>query len=142
MRSVIVVCGAAGDLTKRKLLPALYNLAQSALLSRDTAIVDKAGSRDRRRFRRVARQGHEARSPAGARSGALGLAPTPHLLNPGARRAAASPRPHDSLTRVDTEHGTRGNVLLLPRHPARVFRGSSASSARPGYLRGPAAGAA
>src|SRR5262245_4654957 len=38
-RCVMVVCGATGDLTKRKLIPALYNLAQSNLLSREFAIV-------------------------------------------------------------------------------------------------------
>ena len=35
----IVVLGAAGDLTKRKLLPALYNLKASGLLPRQLAIV-------------------------------------------------------------------------------------------------------
>jgi glucose-6-phosphate 1-dehydrogenase len=36
---VMVICGATGDLTKRKLLPALYNLAKEKLLARDFAIV-------------------------------------------------------------------------------------------------------
>jgi glucose-6-phosphate 1-dehydrogenase len=36
---VMVIFGATGDLTKRKLFPALYNLAKSDLLSRDFAIV-------------------------------------------------------------------------------------------------------
>ena len=35
----IVIFGAAGDLTKRKLLPALYNLKASGLLPRQLAIV-------------------------------------------------------------------------------------------------------
>jgi glucose-6-phosphate 1-dehydrogenase len=35
----IVIYGATGDLTKRKLIPALYNLAVGGLLSRDFAIV-------------------------------------------------------------------------------------------------------
>ena len=35
----IVVLGAAGDLTKRKLLPALYNLKASGLLPRQLAVV-------------------------------------------------------------------------------------------------------
>ncbi len=37
--SVMVIFGATGDLTKRKLFPALYNLAKSNLLSREFAIV-------------------------------------------------------------------------------------------------------
>jgi glucose-6-phosphate 1-dehydrogenase len=36
---VMVIFGASGDLTKRKLLPALYNLAQQGLLSKQFAII-------------------------------------------------------------------------------------------------------
>src|SRR5215469_13672435 len=36
---VMVIFGATGDLTARKLMPALYNLAKSNLLSREFAIV-------------------------------------------------------------------------------------------------------
>lgn len=38
----MVIFGAAGDLTKRKLIPALYNLAKNNLLSRDFAVVGLA----------------------------------------------------------------------------------------------------
>lgn len=36
---VMVICGASGDLTKRKLIPALYNLAKAKFLSHDFAII-------------------------------------------------------------------------------------------------------
>src|SRR5581483_10491888 len=36
---IMVIFGAAGDLTRRKLIPALYNLAKANLLSREFAIV-------------------------------------------------------------------------------------------------------
>ncbi len=39
---VMVIFGAAGDLTKRKLIPALYNLAQSNLLPKEFAVVGVA----------------------------------------------------------------------------------------------------
>ncbi|MBI1763048.1 MAG: glucose-6-phosphate dehydrogenase [Acidobacteria bacterium] len=39
---VMVIFGATGDLTKRKLFPALYNLAKANLLSREFAIVGTA----------------------------------------------------------------------------------------------------
>jgi glucose-6-phosphate 1-dehydrogenase len=39
---IMVIFGAAGDLTKRKLIPALYNLAKQQLLSREFAIVGVA----------------------------------------------------------------------------------------------------
>ena len=35
----MVIFGASGDLTKRKLIPALYNLAKDNLLSKDFALV-------------------------------------------------------------------------------------------------------
>ena len=35
----MVIFGAAGDLTRRKLIPALYNLARHELLSREFAVV-------------------------------------------------------------------------------------------------------
>ena len=39
---VVVIFGAAGDLTKRKLIPALYNLARSNLLPKEFAVVGVA----------------------------------------------------------------------------------------------------
>ncbi len=39
---IMVIFGAAGDLTQRKLIPALYNLAKANLLSREFAIVGVA----------------------------------------------------------------------------------------------------
>lgn len=41
---VMVIFGASGDLTKRKLIPALYNLAKSNLLSRQFAVIGIARS--------------------------------------------------------------------------------------------------
>ena len=39
---VVVIFGASGDLTKRKLLPALYHLEQSGLLPAEFAVVGVA----------------------------------------------------------------------------------------------------
>jgi glucose-6-phosphate 1-dehydrogenase len=41
---VMVIFGAAGDLTRRKLIPALYNLERSGLLSKEFAVVGVARS--------------------------------------------------------------------------------------------------
>src|ERR1700748_3704124 len=40
--TTVVIFGASGDLTKRKLLPALYHLEQSGLLPKDFAVVGVA----------------------------------------------------------------------------------------------------
>ena len=42
---IMVIFGAAGDLTRRKLIPALYNLAKAQLLSREFAILGVAHSK-------------------------------------------------------------------------------------------------
>ena len=39
---VMVIFGAAGDLTRRKLIPSLYNLAKHKLLSREFAVIGVA----------------------------------------------------------------------------------------------------
>ena len=39
----MVIYGAAGDLTKRKLIPALYNLATDGLLAKNFAVIGVAG---------------------------------------------------------------------------------------------------
>jgi glucose-6-phosphate 1-dehydrogenase len=43
---VMVIFGVSGDLTKRKLIPALLNLAQEGVLPKDFAIVGFAGNDD------------------------------------------------------------------------------------------------
>ena len=40
----MVIFGASGDLTRRKLIPALYNLAKNKLLSHDFAVIGVARS--------------------------------------------------------------------------------------------------
>lgn len=50
---IMVIFGAAGDLTKRKLVPALYNLKQSGLLSDNFAVIGVARAEfDDEEFRR------------------------------------------------------------------------------------------
>ena len=58
---VVVVFGASGDLARRKLLPALYDLAYEGLLPERYAIVGSGGSRlDDAAFRERAREGVES----------------------------------------------------------------------------------
>jgi glucose-6-phosphate 1-dehydrogenase len=56
----LVVFGASGDLARRKLFPALYDLAYEGLLPQRYAIVGSGGSRlDEADFRERARGGVE-----------------------------------------------------------------------------------
>jgi glucose-6-phosphate 1-dehydrogenase len=118
-----VVFGAMGDLTRRKLLPALYNLQANGLLPREFAFVGVA----RRALDDAAFRDYAA---AAARE----LAPRP----------AGAPAPADFTTRVhyvkgdfeapqtyealsaalahaDTEHGTSGNAIFYLATPPGEF---------------------
>ena len=54
---ILVIFGASGDLTRRKLLPAIYNLAEAALLPERFAIVGVARPRiDEKSFRQQMRE--------------------------------------------------------------------------------------
>ena len=54
----MVIFGASGDLTKRKLIPSLYNLSRSNLLPREFAVVGSASSEiSTEEFRKKIRQG-------------------------------------------------------------------------------------
>ena len=61
----IVIFGAGGDLTRRKLIPALYNLRRYGLLPRDVAIV-AVGRREAKREDVVAKVGADLREFATA----------------------------------------------------------------------------
>src|SRR6266545_3042428 len=65
----LVVFGASGDLTRRKLLPALYDLAYEGLLPEHYAIVGSGGSPRRRGGFRPSRRSRSARAAAPRRPG-------------------------------------------------------------------------
>lgn len=110
---VMVIFGASGDLTKRKLIPALYNLAKSDLLSREFAVVG------------VARSGmtiEAFRQKLSQDIRELATAPIEPVLWEwlGQRLYYVAgdigdPRSYQELRtvleKVDKEHGTRGNYL-------------------------------
>jgi glucose-6-phosphate 1-dehydrogenase len=109
----MVICGAGGDLMKRKLLPALCNLAQAGLLSQQFAIVG---------FSRGARSDEEFRKELTADIQSFATSPVePEIWkwfleriyyaggdfkDPSAYESLA-----DRLLKLDEKHATRGNVL-------------------------------
>lgn len=119
----IVIFGASGDLTHRKLLPALYNLAAQGLLRERYAIVGYARSGwDHDTFRDHARQGIEAYSR-------LPLDEELWKTFRDALTYVAEPfdEPHcfDSLTRhladLDAERATQGRRLYYCATPPSAF---------------------
>jgi glucose-6-phosphate 1-dehydrogenase len=110
---IVVIFGASGDLTKRKLLPALYHLEQSGLLPKDFAVVGVA--------RRPLGQTFAADMKEGIVSGG-GVENDDAKLDPFVNRIQYhamnfdDASGYDSLKQVladmDTKFGTKGNRLF------------------------------
>jgi glucose-6-phosphate 1-dehydrogenase len=119
----MVIFGASGDLTKRKLLPALYNLRKAGLLSEDFAVIGAARSAmTDDEFRGQAREdllgcdeGHS--DPAVVDWLVLRL----HYVT----LDAASPEAYGELAAkiavVDKDHGTGANVLYYLATAPNLF---------------------
>ncbi len=109
----MVIFGAAGDLTKRKLIPALYNLAKGNLLSKEFAVVGLARApMTTDEFRqRMTRDIQEFATDQVEPGLWEWFAKRLHYVSgnfedPNAYRAL-----RNELDQVDTEHGTRGNYF-------------------------------
>ena len=110
---IAVIFGASGDLTKRKLLPALYHLEQAGNLPENFAVVGVA--------RRPLEQSFAADMKEGIESGG-GVDATEDKLNPFVDRICYhamnfdDPSGYDALkellTQVDGKFGTQGNRLF------------------------------
>jgi glucose-6-phosphate 1-dehydrogenase len=110
---IMVIFGASGDLTKRKLIPALYNLAKDNLLSKEFALVG---------FARNELTSEQFRDMIGKEIGEYATTKVdPDLWHWFARRIyymagdfddpAAYEKLRDLLAQIDKEHGTRGNYF-------------------------------
>ena len=138
----IVIFGAAGDLTKRKLLPALYNLKATGLLAREVAIVG------------VARQekGHEQfRDEQSAAIKEFATRDVEGALWGGLRDALyyqagefTAPETYSKLAAllhdVERKHGTGGNVLFYLAVPPNFFAGIVQRLGEAGLVREDGAG--
>jgi glucose-6-phosphate 1-dehydrogenase len=138
---VMVIFGASGDLTKRKLIPALYNLARDGLLSEQFAVVG---------FARSGMSNEAFRDKLTREMKEFGTGPfDPDLWQRFVQRLYylsgdiqddnAFQQLQGQLAGIDKEHGTQGNYFYyLATSPdffppivqrlaaARVFRSASA----------------
>src|SRR5271167_2872547 len=110
---VMVIFGAGGDLTRRKLFPALYNLATDNLLSREFAVVGLAREpmnteQFREKFKNDIKQ-----FATGTLSEDLTewFARRIYYLSGEFGDPAAYAKLRDVLLQADKEHGTRGNYF-------------------------------
>src|SRR5258708_1096771 len=119
----MVIYGAAGDLTKRKLIRGLYNLASDGLLSKEFAVVGFAR-------REMNTDEFRAQLDADASKFATGkldpelwqwLLKRIYYVNGTFEDPAAYQRLKETLALADKECGTRGNYIHYLSTPPSVF---------------------
>lgn len=122
----VVIFGASGDLTTRKLMPALYALAEQKLLPRCFSIVGVARTdMGQDGFRRRMREAVEKFSRLGSvRDDVwMPLAQTMHYLSASVDDPTGIRRLRDVLARVDQTCGTEGNRLFYLATPPTAYAG-------------------
>ena len=120
--SILVIFGGAGDLTSRKLLPALYNLSLQRLLPPAFAVVGAGRTRmTDEQFRaelRLAVAGFSRTKPLNEEVWAS-FAEHVHYVSTG------TPEGYDELARtldtLDRERGTQGNRLFYLATPPKAY---------------------
>jgi len=120
---ILTIFGAAGDLTKRKLIPALYNLKRSGLLHDNFAIVGVARrDLDTDRFRAQMMQDLPQFVPAPADAATCeDLVRRIHYLRGDFDAADAYVRLRELTARIGSEHDTGGNLLHYLATPPEAF---------------------
>ena len=129
----MVIFGAAGDLTQRKLIPALYNLAKSQVLSREFAIVGVARApMSTEDFRKKLSAGHQAIRHRTGRSRPVGMVrPPPVLPLRRLRRQERLPKVEGSARQGRQRPLHPRQSLLLPGDRRRITSGPSSSNSPP-----------
>src|SRR5579872_4199441 len=110
---VMVIFGAAGDLTRRKLIPALYNLAAANLLSREFAVVGLAReAMTTEQFRDKFRQDIKQFATGGLNNDLTEwFNRRLYYLSGEFGDVNSYTQLRDLLTQVDKDHGTQGNYF-------------------------------
>jgi glucose-6-phosphate 1-dehydrogenase len=123
---VIVIFGASGDLTHRKLIPALFDLFQAGLLSRHFAVLGFSRSPlTNEEFRRTAREGLEHYAtgavPSEERSWEQ-FSSSLHYISGQFNEPASYVQLRERLEKLDAAHGTQGNRVFYLATPPELFK--------------------
>jgi glucose-6-phosphate 1-dehydrogenase len=120
---VMVIFGAAGDLTRRKLIPALYNLAKQQLLSREFAVVGLShGSMSTDDFRKWVTDDIKHYAGTGADLDVIEwfLRRVYYITGEFDDKNVYS-QLKDALSKIDEDHSTHGNHLFYLATAPRFF---------------------
>src|SRR5579864_9786902 len=123
----IVIFGASGDLTHRKLIPAIFDLFQAGLLSRHSAVMGFSRSQmTDDEFRRTARDGLEHYGSSVSERAWEEFKSCLHYMSGQFDEPASYELLRQRLEKIDAAHGTQAIASSIwPRHPS-----SSKSSPR------------
>ncbi|MBL8677621.1 MAG: glucose-6-phosphate dehydrogenase [Myxococcales bacterium] len=122
--SAIVIFGASGDLTRRKLVPALYHLQLARMLGPGSAIVGfarKDGSSEEFRAEQREATAQFARSKPVDADAWASFEPSLSYVQGNFDEPAAFARLKEHLDTVDSTFGTRGNRLFYFATPPEFF---------------------
>ena len=119
----MVIFGAAGDLTRRKLIPALYNLAHEGLLSDGFAIVGFANREwSHEEFRnQVSKNWREYLQGESDDVAWSWLVERMYFVQGNLEQSDAYSRLSKTLAEVDKTRGTKGNYLFYMATPPAYF---------------------
>jgi glucose-6-phosphate 1-dehydrogenase len=109
----MVIFGAGGDLTKRKLFPALYNLAQSKLLPQQFAIIGSSREEySTEQFRQKTTEEMKEFLTGSAGDAWEWFANRLYYISGDFKDPALYKKIQDQLAQVDRDHATCGNRLF------------------------------
>jgi glucose-6-phosphate 1-dehydrogenase len=119
----MVIFGAAGDLTRRKLIPALYNLAKGELLSREFAVVGVARTQmSTEDFRKQASEDIKEFATEKVDADVWEwFVRRMYYVSGDFGDKTLYPQLKDFLDKVDTDHSTHGNHLYYMATSADFF---------------------
>ena len=121
----IVIFGASGDLTHRKLIPALFDLFQAGLLSKQFAVLGFSRTAlSNEDFRRTAREGIENYTAGAATSSRTWdeFANCLHYMSGQFDNPASYQTLRERLEKIDEAHGTAGNRIFYLATPPELFQ--------------------
>ncbi len=137
---VVVIFGGAGDLTKRKLVPALYNLALGRMVAPGTSVVGVSRQEyTDDEYRAMQKEGTSEHSRTKPLDTAVwdDFASGLFYVSGEFQDPVAYARLRDRLEQIDATRGTRGNRLFYLSTPPSVFGMITTNLDRAGLLAPP-----
>jgi glucose-6-phosphate 1-dehydrogenase len=119
----IVIFGASGDLTHRKLIPAIFDLFQAGLLSRHCAVMGFSRSQmTDDDFRRTAREGLDHYGSTVSEQAWDEFKSSLHYMSGQFDEPTSYERLRERLDKIDAGHGSQGNRIFYLATPPELFK--------------------